>query len=192
MKKRIAILALQGAVEPHKAHLEAMNCEWVPVKTSEEISDTSLSGMIIPGGESSTMLKLISVFGLEGALRDFAKSKPVWGVCAGSILMAKEVQGVDQISFAFLDFSVKRNAYGSQLESFVSSIEGVSEAVFIRAPQFENVSKDLKVLASHNEKPVWLCSDSHMATSFHPELSTRVPSECHEYFVSKIINNIVL
>ncbi len=186
-KIRIGILALQGAVQPHKAHIEALGCEFVPVKSAEQISDPSLNAMILPGGESSTMLKLISTFNLESALKNFFDSRPVWGVCAGSILMARHVLEQQQKSFALMEYDVLRNAYGSQLESFETKLSNVERAVFIRAPQFTNVGPQVEVMASCENKAVWLTQGKYMTTSFHPELSTRVPSECHDYFINEIV-----
>ncbi len=149
--------------------------------------------MIIPGGESSTMLRLISVFDLETALLQFFATKPVWGVCAGSILMARSVaplpSGRTQKSFSLMDYDVHRNAYGSQLESFEVSLPNVERAVFIRAPQFENIGPAIEVMASHEVRAVWLVQGNRMATSFHPELSMKVPSECHRYFVEELVKN---
>ena len=186
---RVGILALQGAVEPHKEHLKAMGCEPVEVRTREALEKADFEGLIMPGGESSTMLRLLNIFGMKEALSNYAKTHPVWGICAGSILMAKTVENPDQESFALIDLDVRRNAYGRQLDSFTTEVAGMREAAFIRAPQFKRVGKDVKILATHKGDPVWVESGRHMATSFHPELAWEKPSPVHQAFLEKIIKN---
>lgn len=183
---RIGILALQGAVEAHKVHFENLGCELVPVKTAEEISDRTLAGLVIPGGESSTMLKLIGVYRLQKSLNEFSKSRPIWGICAGSILMASTVKSPAQDCFGWMDYCAVRNAYGSQLESFVAPLSSMGDAAFIRAPQFADLGNDVEVLDTFENKPVWLRQGRHMATAFHPELSKAAPSVIHRFFVTEL------
>jgi pyridoxal 5'-phosphate synthase pdxT subunit len=183
---RVGVLALQGCVAPHIPHLEALGLEVELVKTKKQIEDPDLAALILPGGESSTMLKLLTLFDLKKSLEDFAARKPVWGVCAGSILMAKKVENPAQESFAFIDLDVRRNAYGRQLESFITELAGIKDAAFIRAPLFERVGPSVKVIAEHDGHPVWVVSGKHMATSFHPELSSEKPSPCHRAFLELI------
>jgi len=185
-RKRVGILALQGAVEPHKAHLIALGCEPVEIRTRAQLEKADFGGLIMPGGESSTMLKLLGIFEMKEALVNYAKTHPVWGICAGSILMAKHVENPDQESFGMIDLDVRRNAYGRQLDSFTTELAGMREAAFIRAPQFKRVGRDVKVLATHNGEPVWVEAGLHMATSFHPELAWEKPSPVHKAFVDKI------
>lgn len=183
---KIGILALQGAVEAHKQHFSDLGCELIAVKTSEAISDKALSGLVIPGGESSTMLKLIGVYRLQKSLNEFSKSRPIWGVCAGSILMASTVKSPQQDCFGWMNFCAIRNAYGSQLESFVAPLSSLKDAAFIRAPQFADLGAEVEVLDTFENKAVWLRQGRHMATAFHPELSKDSPSSIHRYFVEEI------
>jgi pyridoxal 5'-phosphate synthase pdxT subunit len=183
---RVGVLALQGAVDPHKAHLEALGCEFVDVRTRAALEKADFQGLILPGGESSTMLRLLNVFEMKQALVDYSKTHPVWGVCAGSILMAKHVENPEQESFGFIDLDVRRNAYGRQLESFTCELAGMREAAFIRAPQFTRVGPGVKVLAEHGGEPVWVEEGLHMATSFHPELAWETPSPVHQSFFKKL------
>jgi 5'-phosphate synthase pdxT subunit len=183
---RVGILALQGAVDPHKQHLKSMGVEPVEVRTLDALRKADFAGLILPGGESSTMLRLLNTFGMKQALADYAKTRPVWGICAGSILMAKNVENPAQESFGFIDLDVRRNAYGRQLDSFTTELAGMREAAFIRAPQFKRVGQGVKVVASHNGDPVWVDQGLHMATSFHPELAWERPSPVHKAFLEKI------
>lgn len=183
---KIGILALQGCVDPHEKHLRALGVEPVRVKTRKALEDPELQALIIPGGESGTMLKLLGIFDMKQSLSDFAAKKPVWGVCAGSILMAKNVENPVQESFGFIDFDVARNAFGRQMDSFTAPIAGMREAAFIRAPRFKRIGKSVEVLAAYKDEAVWIRSGRHMATSFHPELAHEVPSPCHVHFVESI------
>jgi 5'-phosphate synthase pdxT subunit len=184
---KIGILALQGCVEPHEKHIRALGAEAVQIRTRQGLEDPQVAGLILPGGESSTMLKLLGILDMKQSLRDFAARKPVWGVCAGSILMAQRVENPSQESFGFLDLDVRRNAFGRQLDSFTVPLAGMKEAAFIRAPRFTRVGEALKVLASYKDEPVWVESAMHMASSFHPELAHEVPSPCHQKFYEKIL-----
>ena len=186
MAKRVGILALQGAVEPHRPHLTALGCEVVEIRTRAQLERADFDGLIMPGGESSTMLNLLNVFEMKDALRSYAASKPVWGICAGSILMAHAVENPVQESFNFIDLDVRRNAYGRQLESFTTELAGMSQAAFIRAPQFKRIGPEVKVLAAYNGEPVWISQGRHMATSFHPELAMERPSPIHRAFVESL------
>jgi 5'-phosphate synthase pdxT subunit len=185
---RIGILGLQGAVAPHRAKLHALGHEGTIVRNALELS--SCRGLIIPGGESTTMLKLIHDFQLTSALLDFASRHPVWGVCAGSILIAQEVENPPQESLGLLPIAVRRNAYGRQNESFIDDLDltipgqppAKQEGVFIRAPKITRVSDDVTVLARHKGQMVAVSHGRHMATAFHPELSA--PNALHQYFVS--------
>lgn len=183
---RIGILALQGAVDPHKSHLEALSCEPVEVRTLAQLESPNFAGLILPGGESSTMLRLLNIFGMKEALKSYSSTHPTWGICAGSILMAKHVENPEQESFGLIDLDVRRNAYGRQLDSFKAEIAGMREAAFIRAPQFKRVGPGVKVLAEHNSEAVWVEEGLHMATSFHPELAWEKPSPVHQAFVKKV------
>jgi 5'-phosphate synthase pdxT subunit len=185
---RIGILGLQGAVAPHRAKLEALGHEGAIVRNALELS--SCRGLIIPGGESTTMLKLIHDFQLQPALLDFARQHPVWGVCAGSILIAQAVENPSQECFGLLPITVRRNAYGRQNESFIDELDvtlpgqppAKQEGVFIRAPKIIRMADDTTVLARHKGQVVAVTHGHHMATTFHPELSA--PDSLHRFFVA--------
>jgi 5'-phosphate synthase pdxT subunit len=182
--KRVGVLALQGAVQPHFAHLRAAGVEPVEVRTREELA--SVDGLIIPGGESSTMLKLLNILGLKQSLRDFAASKPMWGMCAGSILMAREVSHPAQESFGFMDLAIERNAFGRQLDSFTTEIAGMKDVAFIRAPRIRAFGAGVRILAQFEGEAVWVEEGRHMASTCHPELSLQTPSPFHRHFVEKL------
>lgn len=181
----IGVLALQGCVDRHKPHIEAAGGLFRPVKTAADFD--AVDAFILPGGESTTMLKLIDAFGLWDALaRNFAK-KPVWGICAGSILMADTVyvdaaKTQQQKSFCLLPLTIVRNGYGRQLDSHTTDVAGY-EVSFIRAPVFEAVADAATVLAVHEGKPAWVSKGRYMASAFHPELTMEYPSPMHRDFV---------
>lgn len=181
----IGVLALQGCVDRHRPHIEAAGGVFKPVKTAADFD--AADAFILPGGESTTMLKLIDAFGLWDALAKNFAAKPVWGICAGSILMAKTVY-VDagkkqmQKSFGLMPYTVVRNGYGRQLDSHTAQIDGY-EVSFIRAPVFEDVANDVSVKAVHEGKPAWIAKGPYMASAFHPELTTAYPSPMHASFM---------
>lgn len=185
---RIGILGLQGAVAPHRAKLQALGHEGAIVRNALELS--SCRGLIIPGGESTTMLKLIHDYQLKDDLLTFARQHPVWGVCAGSILIAQEVENPAQECFGLMPIAVRRNAYGRQNESFIDTLDvtipgepaGTQEGVFIRAPRIIRIADDATVLARHKGEVVAVTHGHHMASTFHPELSP--PDALHRYFVT--------
>ena len=184
--KKLGVLALQGSYREHIASLKRLdNVEAVEVKTLDELN--SIHGLIIPGGESTTMLKLLYDFGLLEPLRNRIKAgMAVWGTCAGLILLAEKVSGEELSNLAVLSVTVRRNAYGSQLDSFIARkvISEVSseqlELVFIRAPWVEDVYGDAKVLAEHEGKIIAVKQDKIVGTSFHPELTQDLAF--HRYF----------
>ena len=180
---RIGVLALQGCVQPHQFHIESLGATFVEIKRPEELK--SVQGLILPGGESSTMIKLIDVFSLESSLKAAFQQMPVWGICAGSILMAKSVQSPAQKSFGLIDMTVERNSYGRQQESFSSTVNGYTVS-FIRAPRIVSVGKEVKIIAEKNGDPIWIQSGSYMATTFHAELTPTAPSPMHEAFLKLI------
>jgi pyridoxal 5'-phosphate synthase pdxT subunit len=150
---------------------------------------------VIPGGESTTMLKLINFMGLNEPLRRFASEKPIFGTCAGAILLAKEVSNPAQESFGAIDLTVERNGYGRQIDSRVASIhpaadflkragEGDMEAVFIRAPIIRRTGPDVRVLAQYEGDPVLVEQGRHLVATFHPELTQ--DSRVHKLFLSKL------
>lgn len=179
-KKIIGVLALQGAVELHKPHIEACGAEYRAVKTAKDFE--AVDAFILPGGESTTMLKLINRFGLWDVLAEQFKHKPVWGICAGSILLAQTVTNPAQKSFGMLPMNIRRNGYGRQLDSHHAQIEGF-EVSFIRAPVITDAADDVEVLASHQGDMVWVKKGHVMASTFHPELTMQYPSPMHKKFI---------
>jgi 5'-phosphate synthase pdxT subunit len=193
MKKRVGVLALQGDFEAHAKAIERAGAEPVLVRTAEELK--TVDGLVIPGGESTTMLKLLNYMGLKEPLREFACEKPVFGTCAGAILLAKEVENPAQESFGVIDLTVERNAYGRQIDSRVANIKpdaefqkragsGDVEAVFIRAPIIRRTGPDVRVLAEYEGDPVLVEQGRHLVATFHPEL-TQDP-RVHQLFLSKL------
>jgi len=179
-KPVIGVLALQGAVMPHKAHIEAAGTEFRAVKTAAQMAD--VDALILPGGESTTMLKLIDRFGLWDDLVKAFAEKPVWGICAGTILMASEVLSPAQKSFGLLPITVERNGYGRQIDSHHTEIDGYMVSL-IRAPVITKADRSLEVLASEGDKPIWVQKGQYMATTFHPEMNLDVPSPMHQKFL---------
>jgi pyridoxal 5'-phosphate synthase pdxT subunit len=178
----IGVLALQGAVQPHKPHIEAAGGEFRAVKTPEQFDE--VDAFILPGGESTTMLKLIETFGLWDSLRKNFEKKPVWGICAGSILLAEKVIDPAQKSFGILPITVQRNAYGRQIDSHHAEIDGYPISL-IRAPVITDAGKT-EVLAEHEDTPVWVRLGRNMATTFHPELTLDYPSPMHKAFIDLV------
>jgi 5'-phosphate synthase pdxT subunit len=174
---RIGVLAVQGAFAEHIAVLKQLGVDAVPVRLPGDLE--GLSGLILPGGESTTQRKLIDEWGLSGPIRDLADSgAPIFGTCAGMILLSKEITDGDAPVFPLLDISVKRNAFGRQLESFESDLavpvlgDRPVHAVFIRAPVVERVGPDVDVLAQLDDgRVVAVRKGSVVATAFHPELA---------------------
>ena len=183
--KRIGVLALQGDFEAHGRALAEAGAQPVEVRTAEELD--SVDALVIPGGESSTMLKLINETRLKEPLYSFGQRKPIFGTCAGAILLASEVTNPVQESLGLMDMAVERNAYGRQLDSRIvrSPAEtGELEAVFIRAPIIRRVGEGAKVLARYNGDPVLVEQGRHLVATFHPELSKENP--VHKLFVDKV------
>lgn len=186
--RKIGILALQGAFLEHEAAL--LKCGVCPseVRTSRELD--KVQGLIIPGGESTTIGKLMQAYGLLEPIRKRSREgMPIWGTCAGMILLAREIVGMEQIiSLNLMDIAVRRNAYGRQLESFETElqVEGINHCrgVFIRAPYVERVWGTTQVLSTYQDKIVMVKENNLLATAFHPEL-TDDPS-IHQYFLEML------
>jgi pyridoxal 5'-phosphate synthase pdxT subunit len=185
---KIGVLALQGAFEEHCAVLERLGVEVVEVRLPKDLE--GLDGLIIPGGESTTIGKLAQWYGLLDALRAFSEFAPVWGTCGGLVLMAKDV-GMEQPLLGVMDVVVERNAFGRQVDSFEEDLEiqgiegGPFHGVFIRAPVISRVGPEVDVLCSLKDGRIVAVRQGRlMATSFHPELTQ--DDRLHRYFV-KII-----
>ena len=172
MVKRIGVLALQGDFAEHKTALARAGAEAVEVRLPHQLSH--LDGLIIPGGESTTLRKLADLYGLMEPLRVFAGKHPTWGTCAGTIMLAREIIG-QEAHLGVMDITVQRNAFGRQINSFVTTltIEGEDyAAVFIRAPLIVSVGAGGKVLATLDDGRIVAAQQGHiLATSFHPELT---------------------
>ncbi|MBM7552217.1 pyridoxal 5'-phosphate synthase glutaminase subunit PdxT [Thalassobacillus pellis] len=172
---RIGVLGLQGAFREHIRSVEASGAEGIIIKRVEQLND--IDGLIIPGGESTTMRRLIDKYEFLEPLRQFGKQgKPIFGTCAGMILLASEIAGFDHHHLGLMDIKVERNAFGRQRESFEADldIKGVAEAynaVFIRAPYILETGAGVDVLASYNDRIVLAQQGQYLACAFHPELT---------------------
>lgn len=187
----IGVFAIQGAVAEHVAMLNQIEgVTGVPVKTIEEIN--AVDGLILPGGESTAMGKIMDYFNLLEPLKEkIQQGFPVWGTCAGMILLAKTIVGQEHTYFAAMDTVVKRNAYGSQLDSFQMTLSLPAIAatpislIFIRAPYIETVGANVEILAEADGKIVAAKQANMLATSFHPELTKDL--SFHKYFCHEIV-----
>ncbi|MED4455611.1 pyridoxal 5'-phosphate synthase glutaminase subunit PdxT [Metabacillus fastidiosus] len=172
---KIGVLGLQGAVREHIQSIEACGAEGVIVKTPAQLKE--LDGLIIPGGESTTMRRLIDKYDFMEPLKQFAKeNKPMFGTCAGLILLASEVVGYEESHVGVFDVTVERNSFGRQKESFEAelNITGVGKdfiGVFIRAPHIVEVGEDVEILSKHNGRIVAARHGHLLGCSFHPELT---------------------
>jgi 5'-phosphate synthase pdxT subunit len=173
--KRIAVLALQGGFAAHGRKLAEIGLESFEARKPEELEDAA--GLVLPGGESTTLWKFFESAPWEDAIRRFAASgRPVLGTCAGAILLAREVTNPPQKGLGVLDVAVERNAYGRQVDSFVGEVDspalgGPLPAVFIRAPKIRRVGEGVEVLATREGEPVLVRQGNVVAATFHPELT---------------------
>jgi 5'-phosphate synthase pdxT subunit len=181
----IGLLALQGDFAEHGRALTRAGASTLEVRTSEDLA--RCDGLVIPGGESTTIVKLLHMENLWDALHDFGLRRPIYGTCAGTILLARGVSNPAQISLDLLDIDVERNAYGRQIDSRITRLNtgsGTVEAVFIRAPIIRRVGEDIRVVAEYQGDPVWVEQGLHMATTFHPELTA--DSRVHKHFLDRV------
>ncbi len=185
----VGILAVQGDFEMHAKMLERVGAPWKLVKRAADLSEAS--ALIMPGGESTTMLKFFEVEGLGGAVKGFAAAgKPIFGTCAGAILLAKEVLNPPQEHLGLLDITIERNAYGRQIDSAVRRGECPELAdhpidmVFIRAPIIRRVGEGVRVLGRAEGLPVLVEQGNILAATFHPELTE--DETIHRYFLQKL------
>jgi len=187
VKKKIGVLALQGDFEAHEKALARAGAEPVEVRSAEDLQN--VDGLVIPGGESTTMWKLLVEENLLQPLREFGARRPIFGTCAGAILLASDVSNPPQPSLGLMDIDVERNAYGRQLESRIATLQpeglkGDLEAVFIRAPIIRRVGGDAKVLARYRGDPVLVEQGRHLVATFHPELTS--DTRVHLMFLDKV------
>ncbi|WP_055105426.1 pyridoxal 5'-phosphate synthase glutaminase subunit PdxT [Paenibacillus ihumii] len=185
---KVGVLALQGAVAEHIRSIESAGAEGVVVKQPEQLLD--IDGLIIPGGESTTIGKLMRKYGFIEAIQQFSgEGKPLFGTCAGLIVMAKKIESGEEPHLGVMDISVSRNAFGRQRESFETDLEvkGLEEplrAVFIRAPLITAVGDGVEVLSTYNDEIVTARQGHLLVSSFHPELTDDV--SLHRYFTEMI------
>lgn len=186
---KIGILALQGAFVEHEKILNALGAEAVQVRLPTDLE--GLDGLIIPGGESTTIGQLAATFGLIEPLRAFARSKPTWGTCAGMIFLAKDIGSDRQPLLGLMDVTVNRNAFGRQIDSFETDLDvpklgdALFHAVFIRAPLVTATGEGVETLASLPDGRIVAVEQGHLlATAFHPELTS--DHRFHAYFLAQI------
>jgi 5'-phosphate synthase pdxT subunit len=183
---KIGVLALQGDFDAHRRRLEELGAEVILVKKPEQLDE--IDGLVIPGGESSTFLKLLSDEGFD-KLKEFVRVKPTFGTCAGAILLAAEVHNPEQRGLGVLDIGIRRNAYGRQVDSSIREGRMLPqnspiEMVFIRAPKIERVGQGVEVIAMEGSDPVAVRQKNVMAATFHPELSS--DSRIHQKFLDLV------
>lgn len=188
-KNVAGILAIQGDFALHARMLERIGARWRLVKHADELNE--IGGLILPGGESTTLLKFFSHEKMGDAIKDFAaRNKPIFGTCAGCILLAKEALNPPQESLGLIDMTVERNAYGRQIDSAVRLGECPDlsarpvEMVFIRAPIIRRTGKNVRVLGRAEGLPVLVEQDNFLAATFHPELAE--DETIHRYFLRKM------
>lgn len=184
----IGVLALQGDFDAHRRRLEELGADVVLVRKPEQFDE--IDGLVIPGGESTTFLKLLNDETLQ-KLNTFVHSKPTFGTCAGAIMLAREVENPHQPGLNVLDITVRRNGYGRQIDSTIVEAAtalggGPLEMVFIRAPRIERVGEGVEVLAKRGDDPVLVRKGNVMAATFHPELSE--DKRVHQEFL-KLVKN---
>src|SRR5258708_24267483 len=183
----IGVLALQGDFDAHRCRLEELGAKVVLVKKPAQLDE--IDGLIIPGGESGTFLKLLGDEGFE-KLKQFVRLKPTFGTCAGAILLATEVENPTQAGLGAIDIAVRRNAYGRQLDSSIREGkvgDSPLEMVFIRAPKIERLGEGVEVIASEGDDPVAVRQGTAMAATFHPEPSDATPG--HKAFLHLITSS---
>ena len=188
---KIGVLALQGAFREHIYAFEALGVSTVAVRLPDQLE--GCAGLVIPGGESTAIGKLMATYGFYDAIaQQYGAGMSVWGTCAGAILIARKVLDAkgDQRSLDLMDITVRRNAYGRQVDSFevdlfVEGIEGEFRGIFIRAPWIEEVGESVDVLAKHDGRIVAARQGDLLATTFHPELTG--DPRFHRYFVEEVV-----
>lgn len=185
---KIGVLALQGAVAEHLKSLQLAGAEAISIKRTEQLEE--IDGLVIPGGESTTIGKLMRKYGFIEAIQQFSQQgKPLFGTCAGLIVLSERIAGQDQPHLSLMDMTVSRNAFGRQRESFETDLDvvGIDEpirAVFIRAPLIQEVGEGVQVLSTYHDEIVTARQGHLLACSFHPELTDDY--RLHQYFADMV------
>ncbi len=191
-KMKIGILALQGAVREHIKLIEQLGYEALAIKKIEQLNN--IDGLIIPGGESTAIGKLMVKYGFDVAIKEFSQQKkPIFGTCAGLIILAKKINEMNECHLGIMDITVERNAFGRQKESFEVDIKlnGIAEdfrAVFIRAPYILEVGEKVIILAEYDNKIVAARQGHLICSAFHPELTD--DARMHKYFIDMVKDRI--
>jgi 5'-phosphate synthase pdxT subunit len=187
--KKIGILAIQGDFEKHKKIIQELGCGGYEIRNREELRE--MDALVIPGGESTTFIRILYAFNLTETLKEFGATRPVFGTCAGCIVLASGVDRLPQPPLGLIDIHVQRNAYGRQRESFIDDVtldlpdKKSFRGVFIRSPKIIGTGKHIKTLAKHGNDPVMVASDNILVCTFHPELTT--DNAIHTYFLEQFI-----
>ena len=188
--KKIGILAIQGDFSKHSQAVRSMGHEALEIRTSGQLALTD--GLIIPGGESTTFLRLFNEFGLSNDIKRYSQSKPILGTCAGLIILSTHADNLPFEPLGLIDIEVRRNAYGRQKESFIDTIDlhlngsrQGFQGVFIRAPRIIKTGKDVRILAKLGEEAVLVSNKNILAATFHPELTEN--REIHHFFMSHFV-----
>lgn len=188
MVKKIGILALQGNFEQHKIMFDILGIDNIFIRYSSDVD--KCDAIVIPGGESTTMSKQIDRNNLRYVLQEYSKTNPLFGTCAGMILLSSTNVSKNLQPLDIMDFTVNRNAYGRQIESFSDDFQldfcndENFHGVFIRAPKISKMGKSIKILANYNKQPVMITDGRHFVTTFHPEIGSDV--RIHNYFMEQI------
>ena len=184
----IGVLAIQGAYMKHVETLNRLNISSRLIKTCDDLNE--INGIIFPGGESTTIGKLLVNFGIDKILKQYILGgMPVFATCAGLILLAKKIKSYNQFSFNILDIEIERNAYGRQIESFETDLTlkniGYVRGVFIRAPKITYTNSNINIIGTYKNSPVLIQQNNILASTFHPELTENC--SIHEYFLTNIV-----
>lgn len=185
---KVGVLAVQGDFDAHRRRLQELGAEVVLVRNPEQLNE--IDGLVIPGGESGAILRILGPEGLR-QLTEFVRVKPTFGTCAGAILLAREITNPEQEGLGALDARIRRNAYGRQINSSIREGQlGDSpvEMVFIRAPKFERLGPEVEVIATESNDPVAVRQGKIMASTFHPELSA--DKRLHQKFLDLVSEEI--
>ncbi|MBI2651393.1 pyridoxal 5'-phosphate synthase glutaminase subunit PdxT [Candidatus Woesearchaeota archaeon] len=182
---KIGVLAFQGDVREHIEMLKKIGAEPIKIKLAEHLND--VYGLIMPGGESTTIGFLMKKYKVDKAIKERHKQgMPIYGTCAGAILLSKEIIGSNQPKLGLADISIKRNDYGRQIDSFETELDikgiGKSKGVFIRAPVIKNIYNGVEILSEYKNQPVMVRQNNILITTFHPELANE--TRVHKYFLN--------